>query len=261
MNIITSKVETQEKEIETTDDKGNMKKEKVKKKILYIDIQNKSVDEMIQKYNFNSKQREQIAELQKDEYNYMWSYVLYGTSTGSSDIVKVALAQVGNVGGQPYWSWYGFNSRVEWCACFVSWCADQVGYIEEGKTPKFSACSDGIAWYKERESWFDNTEYFVPFPGDIIFFDWKDKSTGNQDGISDHVGIVKTYDPENKKIYTIEGNSNDECKERVYDKNDIQILGFGSNRIQALQEANPRAVQQPKGNEYDKTMEAWKYHH
>ena len=23
------------------------------------------------------------------------------------------------VSGQPYWSWYGFNSRVEWCACFV----------------------------------------------------------------------------------------------------------------------------------------------
>lgn len=177
------------------------------------------------------------------------------------DIVAVAQTQIGVTGGDPYWSWYGFDSRVEWCACFVSWCADQVGYIEEGKTPKFSACSDGIAWYKEKQSWFDNTEYFVPFPGDIIFFDWKDKSTGNQDGVSDHVGIVKTYDPENKKIYIIEGNSNDECKERIYDKNDIQILGFGSNRIQALQEANPREVQQPKGNEYDKTMEAWKYHH
>lgn len=154
MNIITSKVETQEKEIETTDDKGNMKKEKVKKKILYIDIQNKSVDEMIQKYNFNSKQREQIAELQKDEYNYMWSYVLYGTSTGSSDIVKVALAQVGNVGGQPYWSWYGFNSRVEWCACFVSWCANECGYIESGTIPKFAGCeSEGVAWFKTCGLW------------------------------------------------------------------------------------------------------------
>ena len=43
----------------------------------------------------------------------------------SSEIVLVAKAQVGNVGGEIYWSWYGFSERVEWCACFVSWCADQ----------------------------------------------------------------------------------------------------------------------------------------
>lgn len=156
MNIITSKVETQEKEIETTDDKGNTKKEKVKRKILYIDIQNKSIEEMVQNYNFNAKQIEQLAELQKDEYNYMWSYVLYGSSTGSSDIVKVALAQVGNVGGQPYWSWYGFNSRVEWCACFVSWCANECGYIEAGVIPKFAGCeSEGVSWFKTCGLWQD----------------------------------------------------------------------------------------------------------
>lgn len=154
MNLITSKVETQEKEIETTDDKGNTKKEKVKRKILYIDIQNKSVEEMIIKYNFKSKQIEQLAELQKDEYNYMWSYVLYGSSLGSNDIVQVALAQVGNIGGQPYWSWYGFNARVEWCACFVSWCANECGYIESGIIPKFSGCeSEGVSWFKTCGLW------------------------------------------------------------------------------------------------------------
>lgn len=179
----------------------------------------------------------------------------------NSDIVAVAQTQIGVTGGDPYWSWYGFDSRVEWCACFVSWCADQVGYINEGKTPKFSACSDGIDWYKEHNLWFENTEDYFPVPGDIIFFDWKDKNTGTQDGVSDHVGIVKVYDLENKKIHTIEGNSGDECKERSYDKNDVQILGFGSNRIQALQEMNPRAVQAPSGNEYEKQMEAWKGHH
>ena len=61
----------------------------------------------------------------------MWSAVIYGSSVGSNDIVKVALEQVGNVGGQPFWSWYGFGSRVEWCACFVSWCANQCGYNEK----------------------------------------------------------------------------------------------------------------------------------
>ena len=79
----------------------------------------------------------------------------------NSDIVAVAQTQIGVTGGDPYWSWYGFESRVEWCACFVSWCADQVGYIEEGKTPKFSGCVNGVEWYKEKGLWFDNTEEFL----------------------------------------------------------------------------------------------------
>ena len=60
------------------------------------------------------------------------------TGMGNGAIVEVAASQIGNVGGQPYWSWYGFDSRMEWCACFVSWCAEQCGYIETGIIPKFS---------------------------------------------------------------------------------------------------------------------------
>ena len=156
MNVITSRTETIEKDIETTDENGNTKTEKVKRKLLYITITNKSVEEMTQKYSFNDKQMIQLAELQKDEYNSMWSCVVYGASIGSTDIVQVALAQVGNVGGQPYWSWYGFNSRVEWCACFVSWCANECGYIESGTIPKFAGCeSEGVAWFKTCGLWQD----------------------------------------------------------------------------------------------------------
>ena len=46
-------------------------------------------------------------------------YYPYGrafTSGGNQAIVEVALTQLGNEGGQPYWSWYGFDGRVEWCA-------------------------------------------------------------------------------------------------------------------------------------------------
>ena len=43
----------------------------------------------------------------------------------------MALSQLGNVGGRPYWSWYGFESRVDWCACFVSWCANECGYPDK----------------------------------------------------------------------------------------------------------------------------------
>ena len=156
MNTITSDVKEEEKEIEITDDKGNVKKEKVKRKTLYINVTSKTLEEMIQKYNLNNKQKLQLAELQKDEYNSMWSSVIYGSSNGSTDIVEVALAQVGNVGGQPYWSWYGFKNRVEWCACFVSWCANECGYIESGIIPKFASVNvEGVPYFKTVGLWKD----------------------------------------------------------------------------------------------------------
>lgn len=115
----------------------------------------------------------------------------------------MALSQEGNVGGQPYWNWYGFNSRVEWCACFVSWCADQCGYIDAGIIQKFSLCSSGASWFA-RDGQFQDGSY-VPAAGDIIFFDWG----GNGD--VDHVGIVV-----NGRVYTIEGNSRDKCRRKNY---------------------------------------------
>ena len=121
---------------------------------LHININHKTANEMAEQYNFNQEQRNQLAEFQKEEYASMWSAVIYGSLVGSSDIVKVALEQVGNVGGQPYWSWYGFNSRVEWCACFVSWCANQCGYIDSGIIPKFASCQiEGISWFKTCGLW------------------------------------------------------------------------------------------------------------
>lgn len=103
---------------------------------------------------------------------------------------EVALTQLGNEGGQPYWSWYGFDSREEWCACFVSWCADQCGYIEAGIIPKFAGCVDGVSWFQSQGLW--QGRDYEPQPGDIIFYDWDNKgSSGPQDGQSDHVGIVE----------------------------------------------------------------------
>ena len=107
--------------------------------------------------------------------------LLYNTSE-NSDIVTVALSQVGNFGGEPYWSWYGFKERVEWCAVFVSWCANECGYIEKGIIPKFAGCeSEGVSWFKTKKLWQDGG--VIPRPGYIIFFDWKDK----HDGKADHV--------------------------------------------------------------------------
>lgn len=147
-------------------------------------------------------------------------YYPYGrafTAGGNQAIVEVALTQVGNQGGQPYWSWYGFDSRVEWCACFVSWCADQCGYIENGLVPKFAGCVDGANWFKSNEKWQNRT--YEPKAGDIIFFDWEG------DGTTDHVGIVEKC--ENGTVYTVEGNSGDACKQRQYAVGSSNIYGYG----------------------------------
>ena len=139
-----------------------------------------------------------------------------------NDLVAIALSQLGNKDGEIYWSWYGFDSRVEWCACFVSWCANQTGKINNGTMPKFSNCNDGIIWFKEKQEWIEPMD--IPKVGDIIFFDWNE---GGQDGSSDHVGIVEYYDIEKNQVHTIEGNSHNECKRNIYSKDDNQIMGYG----------------------------------
>lgn len=145
----------------------------------------------------------------------------------NSEIILVAKAQIGNEGGDKFWKWYGFQEHVHWCACYVSWCANECGYIDKGIIPKFAACGDGINWFKNKNQWHDRGESYYPMIGDIIFFDWKDEN-GNQDGNSDHVGIVMRTDITNKTIYTIEGNTSNKCAERMYSFDDVQVMGYGS---------------------------------
>ena len=146
-------------------------------------------------------------------YPYGWAF----TSGGNQAIVEVALTQLGNEGGQPYWSWYGFEGRVEWCACFVSWCADQCGYIESGIIPKFAGCVDGANWFEGNGQWQDRN--YEPQAGNIIFFDWEG------DGETDHVGIVEKC--ENGVVYTVEGNSGDACRQNQYTVGSSSIYGYG----------------------------------
>lgn len=154
---------------------------------------------------------------------YPLGQIFYDPDT-STLIVEVARSQIGNVGGEPYWSWYGFTERVDWCACFVSWCADRCGYIDAGIIPKFSGCIDGVQWFKDRGQWIGNS--FEPSPGMITFFDWEDESDGGGlDGQPDHVGIVEKV--ENGRVYTIEGNTSDSCRQRSYPVGHHQILGYG----------------------------------
>lgn len=228
MNEISSSTSTQtETIIETSDDgNGNIVETEVTvtRTYLYITVSHKTAEEMADQFSFHEDQREQMAELLADENNSLWSQVLYGITGGDGEIVTVALSQVGNTGGAPYWSWYGFGSRVEWCACFVSWCADQCGYIDTGVIPKFAGCVNGVQWFRDRGQWADNA--IEPAPGMIIFFDWDNKGhSGPQDGQSDHVGIV--WKVEDGIIYTVEGNSGDSCRVNQYPVGHYEILGYG----------------------------------
>lgn len=148
---------------------------------------------------------------------YYSSGGLFAGLFGNQQIVTIAKSQLGNEGGQKFWSWYGFSQREEWCACFVSWCADQSGLIASGAVPKFSLCSVGMDWFQAQGKW--QAAGSVPTAGSIIFFDW------DHDGSSDHVGIVESCD--GVTVYTVEGNSGDAVKEKSYMVSSTSIMGYG----------------------------------
>lgn len=224
MNSVESRTEkkTEKELVEVTEKGKKVKKEKnVTKTYLYITTSHLDLETMMDKKSFTADQKKMCRALLEDKNNVLWLDVLHGISGGAnSDIVKVAQEQLGNVGGQPYWSWYGFSSRVEWCCCFVSWCANECGYIEDGIIPKYSVVDDGADWFKAKGQWLDGDE--EPQAGMIIFFDW---AYDGLDGGGDHTGIVEKV--EGGRVYTIEGNSSDACQENSYPIGYYEILGYG----------------------------------
>ena len=187
--------------------------------VLVITVSHKTAWEMADQLRFDQNQREQLRELLSEEYDGLWNELLYGIAGGSGDLVAVALSQVGQVGGEPYWSWYGFGSRVEWCACFVSWCAGQCGLLENGVIPKFASCGAGVNWFQSRGQWLDGSA--TPEPGMVIFFKWY----GSDSLIADHVGIVERV--EDGRVYTIEGNSDNMVRQNSYPVGYGEIKGYG----------------------------------
>ena len=218
MNAVDHWTESIEHSSSYIDEAGNKQTDTWTECILHITVSHKAPEEMAMQYGFTSDQKEYLEELLKPEYISLWNTLLYGVSgTGDGAMIEIAATQIGNVGGGPYWSWYGFGSRVEWCACFVSWVAEQCGYIDAGILPRFAWCPSGVQWFGERDEWQDSG--YTPRPGDIIFFDWE------QDGECDHVGIVESV--ADGKVNTIEGNSGDSCRRRSYDLGSVDIYGYG----------------------------------
>ena len=144
--------------------------------------------------------------------NYLW--------LENSDFLEAAINEIGTIHGEKYWRWYGFEGRVEWCAIFVSWVADQVGYLNQEKIIKTANCLQMINWLTEKGNYKKASENYHPQPGDLIFFDWNGGGTGK-----DHVGIVEFTD--GNIIQTVEGNTADKVARRTYFINDPSISGYG----------------------------------
>lgn len=218
MNQLTASVETRTEITES--EEGTAVETEVT--VLVISVSHKTAQEMAEQLGFDTDQKEQLQELLSPEFDDLWNELLYGVALGggNGDLVAVAQSQVGNVGGAPYWSWYGFNSRVEWCAIFVSWCADQCGLLDSGAVPKFSGCGTGVQWFQSRGQWLPGSA--TPEPGMLIFFKWY----GSDASIADHVGIVERV--ENGRVYTIEGNSGDRVRQNSYPIGYGEILGYGA---------------------------------
>jgi len=225
MNTISQTLDTVGVTVDVLDDDGAPTGDtnEVIMTVLRISVVRKSASDMAALYGFTDEQKDWLAELLKPEYSSLWNALLYGVaSVGDGSMIEVAETQIGNIGGEHYWSWYGFNSRVAWCACFVSWCADQCGYIDAGVIPRFASCQDGIVWFKANGQWRDSG--YTPATGDLIFYDW------DADGVSDHVGIVEYV--EGEYVHTIEGNTSDSsgrtsdtCSRRIR-KINSSVMGY-----------------------------------
>lgn len=141
---------------------------------------------------------------------------------GGDRLVEMARTQLGVFPGVKYASWYGLEPSAAWCAAFVSWCANECGFLEGDILPRYAYCPSGIEWFEERGLFRSNT--YIPKAGDIVFFDW------DGDKVSDHTGIVA--DMAEGKVLTIEGNTGNPAggvncvaeKVRSLDK----IIGFGA---------------------------------
>lgn len=137
--------------------------------------------------------------------------------SGDSTYTYFSEWYIGNYADNPGW-----NQYTPWCACFLSWAADQKKASIDGAPPRFANVDEGMEKFKDGSygQWRNpNDEKNKPIPGDYVFFDW------DGDSDPDHVGAVLCVD--GNQLYTIEGNSGGRVAVNCYPKNDPRIMGYG----------------------------------
>lgn len=164
---------------------------------------------------------------------YLLNEVKVGLSDGRYKLLQIAVEQYGSKGAftdedgniKYFSEWYhngfsdGWDKNTPWCACFVSWCIDQVPSDALTTKPRFADVNTGWTNFEtkfERHEKSDSS--YSPAPGDLIFFD------NNNDLKADHVGFVLKVD--GMTIYTVEGNNNGLVVIAKYEDTS-HILGYG----------------------------------
>ncbi len=118
------------------------------------------------------------------------------SGAGAQRLLSVASAEVGTHESNGGHTKYGLAASLPWCAAFVSWCANQAGFVSTGVLPSYTYCPNGVSWFQQRGRLHLEGSGYTPQPGDIVFFGA---------GGSQHTGIVEKADENN--VYTIEGNT------------------------------------------------------
>ena len=140
---------------------------------------------------------------------------------GAQKLINIAKKEIGNNESDgthmKYETYMGFSGNDPWCAMFVSWCANQAGFIDSGIIPKYASCSDGVSWFQSKNAFHKEGSGYTPQPGDIVFFG---------SGGGSHTGIVVKSDDNN--VYTIEGNTSDMVAERTRPRATGYVYGYGT---------------------------------
>lgn len=120
----------------------------------------------------------------------------------------------------------GWNQYTPWCACFLSWAADQQRDTINGDPPKFADVDKGMKGFKDKSQWRERGDTNnMPIPGDYVFFDWDGRNDPDGGKDPDHVGAVLCV--EGNFLYTIEGNSGGKVAVQRYLLSDPRIVGYG----------------------------------
>ena len=116
---------------------------------------------------------------------------------------------------------YRMTYTDAWCATFISALAIKCNLTDI--IPTECGCERQIDLFKKLGEWVEADNY-VPKEGDIIYYDWQDSGKGDNQGWSDHVGIVEKCD--GMTITVIEGNYKDSVARRCIAVNAKYIRGF-----------------------------------
>lgn len=147
-------------------------------------------------------------------------------------IINLAVEQLGN-DYVTYCKDMGYNYRIEWCACFISWLAEKLEITDI--IPVDMSCNSQIKKFKNMGVWHTDRNFQS---GDIIYYDW------DISGDADHVGIVEKV--AGNTLTVIEGNNGnfpyDRVRRREISSGSSLIFGYARPKYPVKSSANSSDV-------------------